>query len=462
MFPNNKRYNSILSTSYVSSTCAINCFLYSTVINKNMLLLTKSSSLWIVIGLSASEVDPLMFGSPEASDRILPIKRPDNGGTVSIRTARLRVNHFPVIFSPETMIMHYDVDVKPEVPFNKGRHVEISKSTLALIRNKLSSDDPSGFPLSMTAYDGEKNIFSAVSLPTGNFRVEVSNGEDVKGRSYIVAIKLVNELKLCKLKDYLSGQLMSIPRDILQGMDLVMKENPGRHMISVGRSFFPRESREGDDLGRGITASRGFQPRLKATSQGLAMCLDYSVLAFRKPMPVIDFLRQHVPRFDINYFQRFRREVNGVLKGLKVTVTHRKSKQKYTIGGLTEEKTRQLSFIAEDPESKNPPRQLGLVDYFREKYDKDIMYKDIPCLDLGKGNKKNHVPMEFCDLVEGQRYPKEHLDKYASKKLKNLSLVQPEVRESEICSIVRSEDGPSGYVNMKFIVFLFRYYMIFS
>jgi eukaryotic translation initiation factor 2C len=404
-----------------------------------------------------------LFGSPEASDRIIPVKRPDNGGTVNIRTAcRLRVNHFLVKFNPENVIMHYDVDVKPEVSFNKGQPVKISKSTLSLIRNKLSSDDPSGFPLSMTAYDGEKNIFSAVSLPTGNFRVEVSNGEDTKGRSYIVTIKLVNELKLCKLKDYLSGHLMSVPRDILQAMDLVMKENLARHMISVGRSFFPRESREGDDLGRGITASRGIQPRLKVTSQGPAMCSDYSVLAFRKQMPVIDFLRQHINGFDINYFQRFRREVNDVLKGLKVTVTHRKSKQKYTIGGLTDEKTRQISFIAEDPEGKNPPRQLGIVDYFREKYDKDIMYKDIPCLDLGKGDNKNHVPMEFCNLVEGQRYPKEHLDRNADMKLKNLSVVRPEVREREICSIVRSEDGPCGYVKMKFIFFLFHYYIIFS
>jgi hypothetical protein len=29
--------------------------------HKNMQLLTKSSSLWIVIGLSTSQVDPLMF-----------------------------------------------------------------------------------------------------------------------------------------------------------------------------------------------------------------------------------------------------------------------------------------------------------------------------------------------------------------------------------------------------------------
>lgn len=395
----------------------------------------------------SEELPPRPSGPPKDSDRILPVKRPDNGGTDAIRPARLRVNHFPVKFSPETIIMHYDVNVKPE----GGRPVKISKPSLSIIRNKLSSDDPARFPLSKTAYDGEKNIFSAVSLPTGKFNVEVPEGEDMRGGSYVVTIKLVNELKLCKLNDYLSGHLLSIPRDILQGMDLVMKENPARHMISTGRNFFPRESGDEDYLGWGITAAKGFQHSLKPTSQGLAICLDYSVLAFRIRMPVIDFLREHIYGFDINNFQRFRREVDDTLKGLKVTVTHRRTKQKYTIVGLTKDNTRQISFTVQDPESQNQPRQVRIVDHFREKYDKDIMHKDIPCLDF-KGNKINYVPLEFCILAEGQVYPKEQLerlDRNAGVMLKDISLAKPKFRESQICSMVRSEDGPCGYVNMK-------------
>nr|POE61682.1 protein argonaute 2 [Quercus suber] len=380
----------------------------------------------------------------EDSDKIIPVKRPDKGGVLAIRTVGLRANHFPVKFNPNTIIMHYDVDVKPTVPPKNGRPVRISKSVLSVIRNKLSSDDPAHFPLSRTVYDGEKNIFSAVPLPTGKIDVEVHEGGDMKGGSYVVTINRVNELKFGKLKDYLNGQLLSIPRDVLQGMDVVMKENPSRHMIPFGRSFFPREPREGDDLGWGITASRGFQHSLKSTSQGLTMCLDYSVLAFRKKLSVLDFLWEHIPNFDINNFRRLRRDVEDALGGLKVTVTHRKTKQKYVIQGLTRENTRDVSFIEEDPESQNPPRRVRIVDYFREKYGKDIMYKDIPCLDLGKANKKNAVPMEFCVLVEGQRYPKEHLDRNAGIMLKNLSLVPPRVREREICSVVRSENGPCG------------------
>ncbi|XP_050233749.1 protein argonaute 2-like [Mercurialis annua] len=381
--------------------------------------------------------------SNDTSNRFVPVKRPDKGGTLAIRTATLHVNHFPVKFNPDSVIIHYDIDVKPDVTPKGGRVSKVSKFNLASIRNKLFKDNPSEFPLSMTAYDGEKNIFSAVPLPTGKFKVDFSEGEDTRTRTYTFSIKFVSELKLCKLKEYLSGKLMSIPRDILQGMDVVMKENPARHMVSVGRSFHPADAHEEDSLGYGITASRGFQHSLKPTFQGLAMCLDYSVLAFRKRLPVIDFLMEYIPGFNLNDFKSYRRHVENALKGLKVTVTHRITKQKYIVAGLTKDNTRKLSFLAEDPDGKAPPTQVTLVEYFRQKY-KDIKYKDIPCLDLGKNKRRNYVPMEFCVLVEGQIYPKEDLDRDAALFLKDMSLASPRDRQRIICDMVRSRDGPTG------------------
>ncbi|XP_059658080.1 protein argonaute 2-like [Cornus florida] len=380
--------------------------------------------------------------SGSTDKKLVPVQRPDKGGRNSIRAVNLLVNHFPVQFNPETIITHYDVDVKPEVTF-KGRSEKIPKYKLQMIREKLFSDDPTRFQLAMTAYDGSKSIFSAVSLPTGKFIVDLSEGEDVKRASYIVTINAVNELKFCKLKDYLCGNLSSIPRDVLQGMDVVMKENPSRNRVSLGRSFYPTKFNKEDDLGGGIAAMRGFQQSLKPTSQGLALCLDYSVLAFRKRLPVIDFLKEHLWGFSLNDFRRWRRDVIGVLKDLRVTVTHRVTKQRFKIAGLTDQDTRAITFDEIDPEGTIPPRKTSLVDYFRRKYGKEIIYQDIPCLNLGK-NKQNYVPMEFCILLEGQRYPKEDLDKNAGLFLKELSLAKPNIRRNAICEMVRAEDGPCG------------------
>lgn len=385
--------------------------------------------------------------SPAETDgKVVPVRRPDNGGILSVRNVRLLVNHFPLRFEPGNRIYHYDVDVKPDAPSKNGRPVKLSKHILSLIREKWFTDNPREFPLAMTAYDGEKNIFSAVPLPVGKFSVKLFDGDGEKERSYTYTVMLVNELKFSKLKDYLAGTVLAIPREILQGMDLVMKENPAQNMVSFGRSFYPVDSRPEDYLERGVAAYRGFQHSLKPTKQGLALSLDYSVLAFRMRLPVLDFLKEHIPGFTISNFGRYRTASEKALKGLKVTVIHRKTQQKYTIGSFTDITTRQLSFEAEEAEGNNAPRRVTLVDYFMEKYRKEITYKDIPCLDVGKGNKKNWVPMEFCVLVEGQRYPKENLEHNAGCILKSMSLVAPQERHKRILEMVRSSDGPCGYV----------------
>lgn len=158
---------------------------------------------------------------------------------------------------------------------------------------------------------------------------------------------------------------------------------------------------------------------------------------------MLDFLHEHIRDFNLREFGRFRRQVEHVLIGLKVNVKHRKTKQKYTITRLTPKVTRHITFPILDPEGRNPPKEATLVGYFLEKYGVNIEYKDIPALDFG-GNKTNFVPMELCELVEGQRYPKENLDKYAAKDLKDMSVAPPRVRQSTIQAMVNSEDGPCG------------------
>ncbi|RDX61992.1 Protein argonaute 2, partial [Mucuna pruriens] len=378
--------------------------------------------------------------SEQKAVNIEPVHRPDKGGTVAVRKCQLLVNHFPVKFKPDSVIMHYHVDVKAKTPPKNNRPLKISKSDLLLIREKLFSDHS----LPPSAYDGEKNIFSAVRLPEETFAVDVSKGEDERTVSYLVTLTLVNKLELRKLRDYLSGSVLSIPRDILQGLDLVVKENPAKQCVSLGRCFFPlNPPLKERDLNHGIIAIGGFQQSLKPTSQGLSLCLDYSVLSFRKKMSVLDFLHEHVRGFNLREFGRFKRQVEQVLVGLKVNVTHRRTKQKYAIVGLTAKITKHITFPMLDPEGRNPPRDASLLSYFQERYGVNVQYKDIPSLDFG-GNKINYVPMELCVLVEGQRYPKENLDKYAAKDLKDMSVAPARERQGTIQAMVRSKEGPCG------------------
>ncbi|KAJ4976508.1 hypothetical protein NE237_001614 [Protea cynaroides] len=380
---------------------------------------------------------PLQPSPPPESGEIVPIRRPDNGGTSYGRKVHLLVNHFAINFNRHMTMLLYNIDAQPEVPSKHGGSSRVSNSDIRVVKNKIFSDDLKGFPPSMTAYDGGKIILSAVKLPTEKVKVDVPKGEAVK--SYIFNVELVKELQLRELTAYLEGRLPVIPRAILQGLDLVMKENPKKHRVQVGQGFYSMRYNRGDDLGCGVVACKGFQQSLKLTSQGPVLCVDFSVLPFRKPVPVLQFLQERLPGFNADRIDY--RKVEKELKGLKVSVTHRETKQKFTIKGLTGP-TESLIFTLEDRDGINPPQKVRVVDYFRNKYSKEIKFKNLPCLDLGKNGKSNVVPMEFCVLVEGQRYPKDHLDKYPSKKLKDMSLPKPWERKNFICDAVQASDGP--------------------
>ncbi|KAI3455843.1 hypothetical protein Pfo_012506 [Paulownia fortunei] len=359
--------------------------------------------------MKISEQQPQSSPPKSTTNRILPVKRPE-GRTLGEDQ-----------FNPRVTIFHYSLDIKQVISRGK-RPVKKSKnkSDLRLIRDKLFLDDSARFPLNRTAYDGEKNLYSAVSLPTGQFRVELSDNDDLLTRRYVVSIKLMNELKLSKLEDYLSGKVPHVPRDILQGMDLVMKENPSRYRISVDRNFYTSSFKVEDDLKHGIAAYKGFQSTLRPTSQGLALCLDCSVLAFRKPLAVTEFLKEHITEFDGVYLDlNLRRRVTNALKGLTVRVTHRVTKQLYTITGLTAKGTCDLWFDFVDPKGKDPTVKVSLVQYFREKYGKDIVNQEL-------------------------------LDEVALEKLDEKCLAWPPERRKTISEMMQAHDGPCGDATKNF------------
>ena len=61
----------------------------------------------------------------------------------------------------------------------------------------------------------------------------------------------------------------------------------------------------------------------------------------------------------MNNFRTFRRQVEGALEGLKVTVTHITTSQKFKIADLTDENTRDISFDVDQISD----RKIRLVDY---------------------------------------------------------------------------------------------------
>jgi hypothetical protein len=74
--------------------------------------------------------------------------------------------------------------------------------------------------------------------------------------------------------------------------------------------------------------------------------------------------------------------------------------RKFKIDGLTEEATYQLKFCKQP---QNIP-DVCLNDYFKEKYEKDIMWKFLPSLILKSSKGKVYVPMEVAKLSPVSRF----------------------------------------------------------
>ncbi|KAH6781639.1 hypothetical protein C2S51_006932 [Perilla frutescens var. frutescens] len=190
----------------------------------------------------------------------------------------------------------------------------------------------------------------------------------------------------------------------------------------------------------------GIQRRQKniseeTTRSSPAVCLDYSILSFRKPLPVIQFLEEYLPGFKgINDVKRLRNEINTALQGLRVVTIF--CDQRRTIAELTREDAIDIYFELLDREglgnNNAAPRQTSLLDYYKDKWNKEILHPEIPCLELGTPQRSNKVPMEFCVLVEKQRYiPKEGLDKNSALFLRKLAVV---------CDMAK--DGPLGHLTL--------------
>ncbi|KAJ1272774.1 hypothetical protein BS78_06G227900 [Paspalum vaginatum] len=354
------------------------------------------------------------------------MRRPDRGGSSCQANVKLLVNHFIVTYRQASTIFHYDININPDQASPKASGKELSKAEFLSVKDELFKDSSFRRLSSCVAYDGGRNLFTSAELPGGTFRVRV------RSRTYIVSVELKRQMPLSQLSE------LPVPREVLQGLDVIVREASRWRKIILGKGFYSPD--KSIDITQGVVALKGTQQTLKHTQQGLILCVDYSVMPFYKAGPVMDVVEKFVRHLDYRTTLQKRQweDLAYELKGRRVTVIHRRTNQKYTVQGLTDLPASKITFV--DAESGQTRR---LVDYFAQQYDKTIAYQMLPCLDLSKSkDKPNYVPIEFCNFLEGQRYPKANLDKYSDRTLKQKALIPALERRKEIQDLVNAADGP--------------------
>lgn len=108
--------------------------------------------------------------------------------------------------------------------------------------------------------------------------------------------------------------------------------------------------------------------------------------------------------------------------------------RKFKIAGLSKDATCQLTF------TKQPGSIEGcrITDHFKEKYEKDIVWKLLPCLILKSSKGKVYVPMELAKISPLTRFPGKGIIKGKEFQFQN-SLRNPDSRCKKICDMVEEQ-----------------------
>uniref|UniRef100_A0A8P4JY84 Protein argonaute-1 n=1 Tax=Dicentrarchus labrax TaxID=13489 RepID=A0A8P4JY84_DICLA len=363
-------------------------------------------------------------------------------GTIG-KPIKLLANCFQVDI-PKIDVYLYEVDIKPDkCPRRVNR--EVVDSMVQHFKVTIFGD-------CLPVYDGKRSLYTATPLPvaTGGVDLDVTlPGDGGKDRPFKVTIKFVSLVSWHMLHEVLTGRAVAEPVDLdkpistnpVHAVDVVLRHLPSMKYTPVGRSFF--SSPEGYDhpLGGGREVWFGFHQSVRPAMWKMMLNIDVSATAFYKAQPVIQFMCEVLDIHNIDEQPRpladsHRVKFTKEIKGLKVEVTHCGTmRRKYRVCNVTRRPASLQTFPLQLENGQTVERTVA--QYFREKYNLQLKYPHLPCLQVGQEQKHTYLPLEVCNIVAGQRCIKKLTDNQTSTMIKATARSAPD-RQEEISRLVRS------------------------
>uniref|UniRef100_A0A673MJ20 Protein argonaute-3-like n=1 Tax=Sinocyclocheilus rhinocerous TaxID=307959 RepID=A0A673MJ20_9TELE len=378
---------------------------------------------------------------------LFSVPRRPGYGTMG-KPIKLLANCFQVDI-PKMDVYLYDVDITPEkCPRRVNR--EVVNSMVQHFKVTIFGDR-------RPVYDGKKSLYTAQPLPvaTGGVDLDVTlPGEGGKDRLFKVTIKFVSLVSWHLLHEVLTGRSTPDPLNLdkpistnpVHAVDVVMRHLPSMKYTPVGRSFF--SSPEGYDhpLGGGREVWFGFHQSVRPAMWKMMLNIDVSATAFYKAQPVIPFMCEVLDIHNIDEQPRpltdsHRVKFTKEIRGLKVEVTHCGTmRRKYRVCNVTRRPASHQTFPLQLENGQTVERTVA--QYFREKYNLQLKYPHLPCLQVGQEQKHTYLPLEVCNIVAGQRCIKKLTDNQTSTMIKATARSAPD-RQEEISRLNRTVATPS-------------------
>lgn len=375
--------------------------------------------------------EPLKAPSPPSTGKqIEPIRRPDKGGTDG-REIALRANFFKMNVNPDVMIYHYDIAIKPELK---------SKAKVRQLINAFVKENPNIMKGLYPVFDGRKNLYTHRRLPIRDkAEFDVKMPDDREGAAPLkVTVQLANEISLYSFVEFINGRLREFPQESIQALDIVCREMPTNRHIPLNQYFFTNPV---EDIGPGLEIWNGYYQSVRPAWKVTMLNVDSSVRVFHKGQNVIALLQEVLnTRVDIktSLHRTQHCAFENHIKGLAVEINTGEYpmliKRTYKIIGLSEKPCSQQKFPMSQPDGSERP--CIVADYYRDTYNLNLRYLNLPCLQAQPKEKHRYIPMEICVVKKGQQLRK--LGDELTSQLIRYSAVPAPNRERDIMDLMRN------------------------
>ncbi|KAG6466956.1 hypothetical protein ZIOFF_075244 [Zingiber officinale] len=83
------------------------------------------------------------------------------------------------------------------------------------------------------SFDGRKNLYTAGTFPfeSKEFTVSLPENDGRKAKDFRVIIKLAGNTSIHNLKEFLAGRQIEAPQEVIQALDIVLRESPSTNMV---------------------------------------------------------------------------------------------------------------------------------------------------------------------------------------------------------------------------------------
>ncbi|KAL3236884.1 hypothetical protein MRX96_022138 [Rhipicephalus microplus] len=358
------------------------------------------------------------------------------------RPIQLMANHFSVEI-PAGNVYHYDVEIFSEnnkeakIP-EKRKYRCISTKINRLVIEQLVKKYRLDLSNCVPAFDGRKNLYTRRELKFRERTFAVELEEDQRVQKFVVKIQYAATVNLDALHAVFENKVNTVPQEVLQAVDIVLRHGPSIRLTPVGRSFFkPPLPNQAHSLGGGREVWFGYYTSVRPAQWKPMLNVDMSATAFYEPQPVLSFMckilsdgRREMTAADFRDLRDFQNvRLNKELKGLRIKVTHLPYPRKYKVVRVTKEPAKRLFFDMEDGS------RCSVADYFQNRYGR-LVYPNLPCIQVGNLAHPVYLPLEVCEIVEGQHCRKK-LDENQTSEMIKRTAQPPAKRFNEIRQSVR-------------------------